>query len=83
MPAELKRCVREGLAAAEEVFRTAGWDVRWEWGGKHAIVIATPPAGAEVRMPVATSPSHGPTGAANLARWNAKKILRRAADGAR
>jgi hypothetical protein len=71
-----RRSEREAKAAARQVFEAAGWKVRDEVGGKHKLVVATRPDGVEHRLPVCNSPSHGVTGAVNLAVWNARRLIR-------
>lgn len=72
----MKRCEREAFDAARELFGRAGLDCWSERGGKHLMIAAKLPSGETLRIPLASSPAHGPTGAANLAVWTARKALR-------
>lgn len=72
----MKRCEREGLDAIGALFASPGLEHHAERGGKHMMAVAKLPSGEALRIPIAGSPSHGPTGAARLAVWTAKKALR-------
>jgi hypothetical protein len=72
-----RRSEREAFDAAGEVFSRAGWPFREDIGGKHKLCVVTLPDGSEFRLPVCNSPSRGVTGAVNLARWSANKLVRR------
>lgn len=74
----MKRSERDGLSAAQDILTEAGWGCEVERGKKHLIVVAVAPDGGRFRVPVAGSPSHGPTGAANLVKWTLRKVMNRA-----
>lgn len=78
----MNRSIREALAAAREVFEGVGWFCEFDDHGKHPAVVVTPPGENSFRFSLCNTPSRGPTGAAKLALWNARKIVRQHA-GAR
>lgn len=73
----MKRCEREAFDAVQGLFQRSGLVCWNERGGKHLMVAAKLPSGETLRIPIPSSPSHGPTGAANLVMWTARKALRR------
>lgn len=72
----MKRCEREAFDAVQGLFQRSGVECWSERGGKHMMAVAKLPSGETLRIPIASSPSHGPTGGARLAVWTARKAMR-------
>lgn len=71
----MNRHEREGYEAACAEFTAAGWSVEVARGGKHLLVVASGPK-ADVTLPLCGTPARGQGQSANLARWNARKLIR-------
>lgn len=76
MARKTTRAAREAIEAAASVFSAAGWAWRSDFGGKHALIVVSPPQHEPIRFPVCGTPRGGVDSAVNIALWNARKLVR-------